>query len=467
MCALTLFVCWLGVSASIPQQPLLDSTLIEWESRIVAGDWSSLCDQTSTTEEEIGQFVSQLACEVVGREGASSFLIERTPDELAGRIILNWAGKLAKKNKGNYNALFVKGAALANAGRFEDAVECLSDVLKMNSDFAPAFSERSVLRFAMAQYSDALDDINWAIKLSPDHATYYSNRGTLLSMLDRGVEAMADLDRAISMVPNSGRLYYNRANIRRKLGHHEDALIDYNWAVQFDTTLALAFLNRATTLLDLGDTARAAVDLSKFIVIAPLSQVQFRWQARHTLYTIRHRPSVPADTSQFVKNQLKQGKGALNRGDTAAARECIQTALNQFPVCWFCVCELAQLYVKSENQEVGIEVCNRYLQFDSLRTEVYAMRGLLRLNSVRGDQTLSATLGKLTQAEADLTRAIQLAPDAVYPHYIRAIVYDSMNDKKAAMADLRFVLGQSDDPDAQTEEAARKLLQKLELHLGR
>ena len=68
--------------------------------------------------------------------------------------------------------------------------------------------------------------------------------------------------------------------------------------------------------------------------------------------------------------------------------------------------------------------------------------------------------GELQKAVDDLTRMIELAPEQPMPYYERAVVYLAMDQREKGIADLRQVLKLEKSDDA-TAFAVRKQLETL------
>ncbi|MDJ0596689.1 MAG: tetratricopeptide repeat-containing serine protease family protein [Pleurocapsa sp. MO_226.B13] len=177
----------------------------------------------------------------------------------------------------HYLAHYGKGLTLKDRGKLELALASLESATTSNSEFAPAFEEKSLVlqwldRFDEAlvaidkaidlelsnpnyyltkaglhrnlkQYDEAEIAYNKAIEISP-RAAFFHNRGVLYAEQGEGELALADYNQALKINPNLASTYNNRGILYAEQGEGELALADYNQAIKINPNLALAYYNR-------------------------------------------------------------------------------------------------------------------------------------------------------------------------------------------------------------------------------
>ena len=121
--------------------------------------------------------------------------------------------------------------------------------------------------FQKRENMDAISNLNMAIKINPNYAEAYSLRGLVKSFLGDGYGAISDYSKAIKL----GKLdcYAGRGNIKHNLGDLNGALLDYDKAIDFDQNNWFIFTKRALLKEEFGDFEGALYDYTKAIEINP------------------------------------------------------------------------------------------------------------------------------------------------------------------------------------------------------
>ncbi|MFI6393824.1 tetratricopeptide repeat protein [Nonomuraea sp. NPDC050540] len=96
-----------------------------------------------------------------------------------------------------------------------------------------------------------------------------ANRAQLLAGAGRTREALQDYDAAIALDPAFPDYYVDRGNLRFRLGRYAEALADYEAAIEAGPPLPEAYYNRAELRLAEGDEEGALADLGHVIVLDP------------------------------------------------------------------------------------------------------------------------------------------------------------------------------------------------------
>ena len=130
--------------------------------------------------------------------------------------------------------------------------------------------------FQKRENMDAISNLNMAIKINPNYAEAYSLRGTVKSVLGDGYGAISDYSKAIKL----GKLdcYSYRGSIKNKLGDLNGALLDYDKAIDFDQNDWHTFIQRALLKEEFGDFKGALYDYTKGIEINPNDWVGLQYR---------------------------------------------------------------------------------------------------------------------------------------------------------------------------------------------
>jgi tetratricopeptide (TPR) repeat protein len=128
-----------------------------------------------------------------------------------------------------------RGAAYADRGCWDKAIEDFSYAIYLNSVDFTAYYMRGAMYANKKEYQNAVNDYNDAIYLSPNTPDIYYSRAFVYAQLGRYPEAIDDITRAINLsAAPSSDYYYNRGMIFKKLGYEKEAAEDFAQAQNID-----------------------------------------------------------------------------------------------------------------------------------------------------------------------------------------------------------------------------------------
>jgi tetratricopeptide (TPR) repeat protein len=105
-------------------------------------------------------------------------------------------------------------------------------------EIGAALANRAMVLANAQRYDAALQDLNDAVEAAPDNADLHGNRGNLLLRMNRAREALAAHDRAVALAPQDAAAYYNRAFSHQALGDFARAAADIEAARELLTAPA-------------------------------------------------------------------------------------------------------------------------------------------------------------------------------------------------------------------------------------
>jgi lipoprotein NlpI len=112
----------------------------------------------------------------------------------------------------------------------------------------------------------AIADYTQAIKIDPNFAVAYSNRGLARAGKGDHGGAVADFNKAIEVNPQSPYAYYVRGHARKVYYDHlDEAIADFNKAIEINPCYALAYYQRGLARYTKGDYDGAVADATKAI----------------------------------------------------------------------------------------------------------------------------------------------------------------------------------------------------------
>jgi serine protease Do len=117
-------------------------------------------------------------------------------------------------------------------GDVNGAIKDLNQALKLNPNYAAAYSKRGILNYVLSDQDAAINDFNKALRLNPADAITYIGRGLALSAIGNKREAIADYSQAIDYNALQGSAYYNRGVLFYNLGDTPKAMSDLRRAAE-------------------------------------------------------------------------------------------------------------------------------------------------------------------------------------------------------------------------------------------
>lgn len=121
-------------------------------------------------------------------------------------------------------------------GDVNGAIRDLNQALKLNPNYAAAYSKRGILNYVLSDQEAAINDFNKALRLNPADAITYIGRGLALSAIGSKREAIADYSQAIDYNAFQGSAYYNRGVLFYNLGDTPKAMTDLRKAAELFNT---------------------------------------------------------------------------------------------------------------------------------------------------------------------------------------------------------------------------------------
>ena len=168
-----------------------------------------------------------------------------------------------------------RGMALANEGRYEDAIAEFTEAIELDPAYALGYNNRGWAYSEKGQYDLAIADLSKAIELNPELAVAYSNRGSAYNNKGQLELAIADLNNAIKLDPELVAAYNNRGLVYSSKGQWEPAIADFTKAIELDPNYAVAYSNRGLTYGNKGEWELAIADFTKAIELDPSYAVAY------------------------------------------------------------------------------------------------------------------------------------------------------------------------------------------------
>jgi len=244
---------------------------------------------------------------------------KRWDDEIA-------AMDLARKHRPDKRDVLpaMRASIHADAGRYQKAIEALTEVMKPNASGAHLYALRGSYLAKLSRHIEAINDYTDAIRQQarakkkpvPNH---YSQRGRLYWHLKRFEKAIADLSMAMKLRAkprSSASLYdlYFRAAAQSRLKRFEKALKDVDALKAGAPNYSFGLNLRAWILFSMGRSGEGLPDIQKALSLKPKNP--YFLDTRANIYAALGRTTEAIADFQAalkIKPDLEESREALSK----------------------------------------------------------------------------------------------------------------------------------------------------------
>ena len=282
----------------------------------------------------------------------------------------------------SYGDYFGAGNTKYGRGDYVGALADYTESIRLNPNFADAYTNRGHVNLHLGQYDAALADMDAAIAVKPDDAHVHTSRGQVKAQLGEYAGAIADYDTAISLDPDDTDAYTSRGNAKAQLGQYGEAIADYDTVISLDPDHPSVYTARGVAKEQLGEQAGAIADYDTAISLNP-DDLQAYYMRGATKAQLGKPVEAIRDYDAVIRLDPEDAEAYLNRGDAKR--------------------NLGQYAAAIEDYDAAIDLCPD-------DAEAYYRRGLIKLRLRQG-----------FEAKTDLQTARMLAAEAADSERISAI----------------------------------------------
>ncbi|MGH9871844.1 MAG: protein kinase domain-containing protein [Pyrinomonadaceae bacterium] len=144
-----------------------------------------------------------------------------------------------------FGQAFMKGFALMQFGKYEEAIECFRQVIAAKPDEAEAWNNIGVCLARLERIDEALPATQKAVELKADYAEAWSTLAALYELQQRYEEGMRACQRAIELKPRWAEAHSNLGSNLAQMGRVAEAKSSFYRAIAEDHSYWLAYLKLA------------------------------------------------------------------------------------------------------------------------------------------------------------------------------------------------------------------------------
>lgn len=185
-----------------------------------------------------------------------------------------------------------KGSSLDNLGRYEEAIICYDNALRINPQFVTAWSNKANSLLHLSRYDEAIDCCDKALAIDSSYTGAWINKANSLESSGRYEEAIKLCDKALELEPQNPHILFNKGNNFLKMGRYQEAVDCYDKALEIDPLYAKVWSNKGNCLACLGRHDEAISCQKRTIEIDPLNAIAW-YDAGNSLQRLgRHEEAI-------------------------------------------------------------------------------------------------------------------------------------------------------------------------------
>lgn len=281
---------------------------------------------------------------------------------------------------------YLMGCAAQRSGEYDQAVQCFSAVLDLNTRDSRALLHRGLAYESLNRLENALEDYSETIALDSNSALAYHSRALLLARLNRPQDALTDFAVAISL-EDQAVFHHSRGQLYHSIGLKDLAVQDYCRTLELDYLYAKVRIHRGICYEEMKKSREAMADYESEIVLSGDLEACGRWLSLAKSDLQREKLRIKIQHSAIWR--YMEGLDFERKGELHEALRCFSAAI-------------------SAQEDQG---------------ELWLARGRVRL-----------ALSELDQALSDCREAQDRGANV---HYIRGLVYIGLQLYANAIEDLR------------------------------
>ncbi len=241
--------------------------------------------------------------------------------------------KHLEDNPDDATAWNVQGVLLANKKEFREALRCLNQAIRIDSNLAEAYTNRGRVLMALGQdkATSALESFDKALRLSPDNVEALVDKAKALHALGRIEEELACYEKVSKTMTDVPAIWIRMGDIKLEKGDFSDAVLDYNRALSLEPEKVIALVHRAIGLSMIDKGKEAVKSAEKATKLAPddletwrvLADVNLRFgKQRSAMKALKKASQIdPSDASventmgmvEFKSGRLKDAASHFRR----------------------------------------------------------------------------------------------------------------------------------------------------------
>ena len=165
--------------------------------------------------------------------------------------------------------LFRVAVTLADAGRYQQAMESFRKLIEKNPQNARYYNWLGYTLFRMKRYEEAYEEIQKAVELEPNNANCHDGLGATLHGMGHYERALEEKRKAMELAPDNAQRYHSIGVTLHEMGHYEEAVKEIKRAIELEPGNARYYNSLGVTLHKMGRYEEALREKQKAVELEP------------------------------------------------------------------------------------------------------------------------------------------------------------------------------------------------------
>lgn len=355
---------------------------------------------------------------------------------------------ILKLDPRNYDAAYMMGVALYQAGRLEAAAAGFGVAARINPRKLEAHKDRGLVLMKLGQYEAARECFETATRLMPSSPELLLNRGLAQKNTGQLAQSVESYEAALRLKPGFAEAHNNLANSLSLLGRKEEALAGYTKAFTLKPGYGEAYVNAAALLVELERHMEARAILEKAIAANP-RHAEAHSRLAEILHHLGDTDEAIAAASRAVGTGTSSVDAYLTRAAILSTEQREEEALADYaralaldPRNKDALLGKAEIHFRRSQHDEAIALCDATIAAHPGEAKAYLQIG----RSLEARKELGA-------AATSYSKAAELDPVSYLPLFRRGNVLDDLGRHEDALADFDKALALK--PDAAELHMAR------------
>ena len=156
------------------------------------------------------------------------------------------------------NDLILDSEENLKRGNYTDTIEYTDKAIKINPRFAVAYNIKGQALFNLKRYNEALLCYEKALQLRPKYIAAINNKGLALAAMSEYDKAIGCFNQSSDLNPNDSNIWNHKGLALHTLGKYDDAIGSFDKAISLNPTYTEASNNKELSLSQLKKKKQAA-----------------------------------------------------------------------------------------------------------------------------------------------------------------------------------------------------------------
>jgi tetratricopeptide (TPR) repeat protein len=169
-------------------------------------------------------------------------------------------GEAVRINPTSYKAINYLGKVFFTKGKYNEAIECFSELIKQKKDTAEVYYNLAMALGMKGQYDESIKCFSKALEIDAGYPEIHKRLGAALLATGRSEEAVEQLNEALRTDPNQAVIYISLSIAYTRLNKYEQAIQNWTRAKELEPGSPYILSNPGWLLATASDASKEDAD---------------------------------------------------------------------------------------------------------------------------------------------------------------------------------------------------------------